>query len=184
MPGATPNRAYPYPLPADPVNVPADIQALAEAVDNDVQANLESVTNINRVFGHMGSSGVQTVQSGTETPLNYQIQYLDNDNMVNVVSAPTQLSINTAGFYMFHTLVTVPVTNWTNLVLRMKLNTTTEVFNCDQEFQSGAQSRFEYTAVWMYPMTVGDTMSVTIQHNGTGPLWVLNRQLFGVRMAT
>jgi hypothetical protein len=36
MPGATINRGYPYPLPADSINVPRDVQALAEALDVDV----------------------------------------------------------------------------------------------------------------------------------------------------
>jgi hypothetical protein len=33
MPGSTPRLALPYPIGTDPINVPADIQALAEAVD-------------------------------------------------------------------------------------------------------------------------------------------------------
>jgi len=36
MPGATPNRAYPYPVPADTTDIPGDIQRLAEAVDADL----------------------------------------------------------------------------------------------------------------------------------------------------
>lgn len=36
MPGSTANRAYPYPVPADPVDIPDDIQDLAEAVDADL----------------------------------------------------------------------------------------------------------------------------------------------------
>jgi len=35
MPGQTPNRAYPYPLDADPVDVALDIKKLADAVDAD-----------------------------------------------------------------------------------------------------------------------------------------------------
>lgn len=38
MSAFTPNRAYPYPVPTDPVDVAGDIQALAEAVDTDLQA--------------------------------------------------------------------------------------------------------------------------------------------------
>lgn len=33
MPAVTVNRALPYPLPADSINVPRDVQALAEALD-------------------------------------------------------------------------------------------------------------------------------------------------------
>lgn len=36
MPGSTPNRAYPYPVPADTTDIPGDIQALAESVDADL----------------------------------------------------------------------------------------------------------------------------------------------------
>lgn len=36
MPATTPNRAYPYPVPADTTDIPGDIQRLAEAVDDDL----------------------------------------------------------------------------------------------------------------------------------------------------
>jgi hypothetical protein len=192
MPGATPNRAYPYPLPTDTLNpnsaspygIPAAIEDLAQTVDDDVTANLAPVTSMNRPIGHMRASGAQTIQPNIETSLTYNIQLRDTDNMVNTVTSPTVLTVNTAGFYMFHVLITAPVTNWTNLVLRMRLNSTTEVFVADQEFSTGAQSRFEYSAAWMHPMLAGQTMNVSVQHNGVGPVWILNRELYGMRMAT
>ena len=36
MPATTPNRSYPYPVPADRVDIPGDIQRLAESVDSDL----------------------------------------------------------------------------------------------------------------------------------------------------
>lgn len=36
MPATTPNRAYPYPVPADTTDIPGDIQRLAEAIDADL----------------------------------------------------------------------------------------------------------------------------------------------------
>jgi hypothetical protein len=38
MPGFTVNRGYPYSVPTDPTDVAGDIQALAEAIDTDLQA--------------------------------------------------------------------------------------------------------------------------------------------------
>lgn len=38
MPLNTPNRSYPYPVPADPTDIPGDMQRLAEAIDADVCA--------------------------------------------------------------------------------------------------------------------------------------------------
>jgi len=43
MPGATPNRGYPYPLQTDSTNVPGDIQALAEAWDADLTTVSNSI---------------------------------------------------------------------------------------------------------------------------------------------
>jgi len=37
MPASTPNYGLPYPLGADPINIAADVQALAEAADVDLQ---------------------------------------------------------------------------------------------------------------------------------------------------
>lgn len=52
MPGFTPNRNYPYPLPTDPTNVPGDIEALAEAWNDDLTAIGDDTTDrpIFRVF--------------------------------------------------------------------------------------------------------------------------------------
>lgn len=43
MPGFTPNRAYPYAVPTDPADVPASMQATAEAMDDDICALIASV---------------------------------------------------------------------------------------------------------------------------------------------
>lgn len=184
MPANTPNRGYTYPLPADPVNIPGDLEEFATDVDNDVELNLAPIFQQTRVMGDMRSTVIQTFQTGQTLPLRFDVEMRDTDDMVDVVNSPTLLTVNTAGFYVFHVSVSVPDTNWSNLVLRMMFNSTTEVYVCDQEFRSGAQSRFHITASWMYPMTVGDTMSVTLQHNSTGPLWVSTRELAGWRMST
>lgn len=44
MPAFTANRGYPYSVPTDPADVPAALQALAEAIDDDVCALTASVT--------------------------------------------------------------------------------------------------------------------------------------------
>ena len=45
MPGATPNRGYPYPLDADPIDPPTHIENLALALDGDVQAEATARAN-------------------------------------------------------------------------------------------------------------------------------------------
>lgn len=44
MPLLTPNRSYPYPIPADPTDIPGDMQRLAEAIDDDVCALGQGLT--------------------------------------------------------------------------------------------------------------------------------------------
>lgn len=40
MPGSTSPRNYPYPLDADPIDVAGDIENLAEAINDDIEASL------------------------------------------------------------------------------------------------------------------------------------------------
>lgn len=45
MPASTPNRNYPYPLGADPVDAAGDIQRLAEALDLDQRQTIKADTS-------------------------------------------------------------------------------------------------------------------------------------------
>lgn len=187
MPATTPNRGYPYPIGTDTnadYPITEALQRLAEEVNDDVQTNLVPSAATQRPRGHMRSSGTQTIQRNLETALTFQLQFADTDNMVDTVTLPTVLTVNTPGVYLFHMFALIPDINWTNLVFRMMLNSTTEVFVTDQEFRTGAQQFISMPASWMWPMAAGDTMSVTLQHNASGPLWVTAREFLGMRMAT
>lgn len=66
MPATTPNRAYPYPLPADPTDIPGDLQRLAEAIDTDLcdlTANIPARPAI-RI------RGTEAIAASTFDPLN------------------------------------------------------------------------------------------------------------------
>lgn len=66
MPGSTANRAYPYSLPADPTDIPGDIQALAEAVDTDL---CELTADI-PVRPALRIRGTSSIAASTFAPLN------------------------------------------------------------------------------------------------------------------
>lgn len=66
MPGTTPNRLYPYPVPADPTDIPGDIQRLAEAVDADL---CDLTANI-PVRPAMRLRGTDAIAASTFDPLN------------------------------------------------------------------------------------------------------------------
>src|SRR5262245_11026563 len=59
MPSATPTYALPYPLPADPADVPADIQALAAQLDGTTLPRFADLTvaGTQTFAGTVGSSG-------------------------------------------------------------------------------------------------------------------------------
>ena len=60
MPTTTPNRNYPYPLGADPINVALDIERLAKAVDLDVNTLL-----VNRFANKAALDAWTTAPAGT-----------------------------------------------------------------------------------------------------------------------
>lgn len=66
MPGSTVNRGYPYPLPADPTDIPGDIQDLAEAVDTDLCVLTESIP----VRPALRIRGTSSIAASTFAPLN------------------------------------------------------------------------------------------------------------------
>jgi hypothetical protein len=69
MAGTTDNRRYPFPGQLDADNVPADIQALAEAIDTDVaavKAELAATTAglATALSGMKIDSGMSTIEGG------------------------------------------------------------------------------------------------------------------------
>jgi hypothetical protein len=85
MPAFTPNRNYPYSIPADPANVPEAIQALAEAVDADLQT-LQSLVGPRPMARARGITPV--VASGSVTTFNTMPMEVLDFNVGGAVSLP------------------------------------------------------------------------------------------------
>ena len=81
----TTSRGYPYPTPADPVNVPTDIQRLAEAINNDVGSNKVDRTGDTMTGGLAiaGNNGVALRIHSNTTPL---IDMLNPTNTKQIMS--------------------------------------------------------------------------------------------------
>lgn len=133
MPANTPSRGYPYSLPADPADVPAALQALAEAIDDDV-CDLVALAQAGRAvarvrgttsFGSQSPSGI-----GGNTINRVPWDTIDFDTGVGVQlgsqeSGSRQVFVDQPGFYFaVATLqvptLTVPVTSvdYTGLQIR------------------------------------------------------------------
>ena len=66
MPATTPNRFYPYPVPADTTDIPGDLQRLAEAIDTDL---CDLTANI-PVRPALRLRGTEAIVANTFDPLN------------------------------------------------------------------------------------------------------------------
>lgn len=99
--GTTANRSYPYPDPTDPADMAGGLQALAEAVDTDVEA-LVSLTNAAVPFCVVTRDDFQLVTTGVATPLIYDEATYDNDSMANLALDNSGITPPTAGLYFVH----------------------------------------------------------------------------------
>lgn len=86
---ATTARGYPYPVLADPANVPSDVQALASSVDADV-TGLGTWTTYTSTWGSTGTQPV--LNNGTLVA-----KYISNTKLVILQLALTIGSTSTMG---------------------------------------------------------------------------------------
>lgn len=120
MPLNTPNRLYPYPIPADPTDVPGDMQRLAEAIDDDVCALQNGLTGrpVARFRGtgpFISESTARANVNAPATPYDDRIPFNVTDfNTANVIMTSPDVGQrlifpDDPGFYFALVTVYVPV---------------------------------------------------------------------------
>lgn len=134
MPANTPNRAYTYSLPADPADVPAALQELAQDIDTDV-CNLLNTTTIrpSSKFRGTGSFASQTPSALGPTVGTVRVPFNTTD--FNNVTCTMQsqevgnrlIKPDVPGFYMVLATLDVPILTLSTAVQLMLL----EVRKCD-----------------------------------------------------
>lgn len=117
MPGSTANRAYPYPVPADPTDIPGDIQALAEAVDADL-CNLTANIPLRPALRIRGTNAVVCstflpLNTGEELPFdtvdfNTGIPFTASQGTVANEGFVWSITPKLAGFYHVIGTVSIP----------------------------------------------------------------------------
>lgn len=133
MPANTANRGYPYSLPTDPADVPGALQALAEAIDDDVCALTESVTG--RPSSRFRGTGVfesfTTSLGSTVGTRRLPFDTTDfNDVPATVLSQEVGFRLiqpDVPGFYAVVATLDVPVLTFAATIAQMRL----EVRRCD-----------------------------------------------------
>lgn len=120
MPLNTPNRLYPYPIPADPTDIPGDLQRLAEAIDDDVCALQNGLTGrpVARFRGtgpFISESTARANVNAPATPYDDRIPFNVTDfNTANVIMTSPDVGQrlifpDDPGFYFALVTVYVPV---------------------------------------------------------------------------
>lgn len=99
MTGFTVPLGFPYPQATDPVDGPAQLQALAEAIDDSMVATYASLAGASAPPCARITGTAQTTVSGLGTIMNFNSVYFDNDGMADLVSDPQKLTVQTAGVY-------------------------------------------------------------------------------------
>lgn len=88
MPTPTPNRAYPYPDPADPADVAGALQALAEAIDADLATIAPTIVH-RRVARVARSSSVNFGTTATTADINWEsLVFNENGAVATFPEAP------------------------------------------------------------------------------------------------
>lgn len=89
MPGFTVPLGFPYPLAADPLNGPAAIKALADAVDASVTATQVSADAASSPPAVKVTGGPQLILNNTLTTLRFDRVVFDNVGNVDLVANPS-----------------------------------------------------------------------------------------------
>lgn len=102
MPANTP-RGYTYPLYADAVDFPAQIQDFAQDVDLDVQAlTVATAGALDAPSGHVSATANQLIVASTDTFLTFANEDYDNAAMVNLGVNNDRITFTSTGLYLIH----------------------------------------------------------------------------------
>lgn len=121
MPGATPNEAWPYPLPGE-VMTRQKMQDLADAMHFSLGAtNTSRLSTVQRTRGMLGSTGAgTTITNDAATPgyLNWNVDHLDNwfngGRAITSTQGPTlNKGLYMCSFYHYQTVYSAALSNYT-----------------------------------------------------------------------
>jgi hypothetical protein len=100
MTGFTVPLGFPYPQATDPADAPAQIQALAEAVDTAMTTTETQLANITDPPIAWFGAAPAVIPNALGTALIWTSEFFDNAGMVDLVTTPTEIVIQSNGFYM------------------------------------------------------------------------------------
>jgi hypothetical protein len=106
MTGFTVPLGFPYPQPADPVNGPAQIQALAEAVDASAVSTLAAASAVFPAACKVNGGAMNTTTGVAVNQTFTSPAVYDNRTFFDVIADPAGLTVVEAGWYVIVANVT------------------------------------------------------------------------------
>lgn len=170
MPGSTPNRGYPYPLYSETQDFPAQMQALALAVDTDVKNNLEDPIALAldqpsvRIVRDASS---QAIAANVNVTLTYNLEIYDNDGMADVFVNNTTITINTPGIYLISGAVRIDADTTAGgaaALILMSSGAFTNPVGISRSLDNDKNTSLSYTTLHRVP-TAGETLTQFVRHN-------------------
>jgi hypothetical protein len=174
MPATTPNRGYPYSIAADPVDIPGDLQRLAEAIDTDVSALTASIP----LRPAIRFRGTEAIAAVTFQPLNpgedLPFDIVDFDTGLPYLISGDHITIRPqlAGFYYMIATVAIPRptsgASRNGLGVRIRKNTITATANINH-LQPSASDGIRTGSVRTGLHMNGTTDALTVEFASTLP---------------
>lgn len=188
MPGTTPLYSFPYPLYTESTSLAAQIQSLAEAIDDQLETEQTTLAGaITRPSAKVQNLTNQSIPNSTLTTLTYTTEVIDNAAMVNLGVSNSTITAPVTGLYLVMGAAVFESVTPNNGAREMRLQL---------GVSSRAMSRYgaTNTAVGnLFPTTVGcamlvsaaaaQTFRIQVQQDSGGALNVTECFLAATRLA-
>lgn len=183
MPGTT-GLPYllPYPLYTEPADVAAQIQDLAEAIDDAFENSNDRIADIQtRKGAGISAVGAQSIPTATPTTLTFTTEQFDNDTMANLGVNNTILTCVTDGFY-FVTCRAAFEANATGVREIFIQRNAINAYEIRVD-NAGAGTSTQISPAGVLWLQAGDTLRLVVAQNSGVNLNVAERHLQAIRVA-
>lgn len=166
----TTNRNYPYPEYTDAADFPAQDQALATAIDTDLQNNLAvPVAEALDAPSARASrpAGSQAAGTGVNVTLSYTTENYDNDNIVDLGVSATNFTIQSAGVYLLTGSVNAQpdgsATGAIALIMQSSLGTVPNPVGTSRNLDNDKDTSL--TCTTLHQAAAGEVLTLFVRHN-------------------
>lgn len=157
MPGTTPRRDYPYPLPTEPVAQGADaIKNLAEAVDS-----LQGTLAVRNVAAAVALNAYYSVQWATYAAIGADLPQIPSNGNTGV-------QVTASGLYEVHAQLNITTTAASKSFLEVLINGNPDTSTRDCRSLTAPAGAWIHNHSAVVYATAGDTLSLRIQATVAG----------------